>query len=447
MVSKKNKSTILWLARRVAACALVCVLTLTALVTVPAVAAETDADNVGTTLIGLLVTDSSKNQSVGEGGKPGESTVGLRVTNSGSTKPIIVRVTFHSGTEGAWSDGSHAQEFDVQLLELTLPPSSNPTRPDYEFDCWVSEDGVEADFTRPTVESTDWYARWKAIPYDIFYNLGDGKNADKNPATYDIETSVTLADALPPEGFQFDGWTCEQLNITKPKKEPTIPKGTKGDLTFEASFSLANYIVTFNSNGGSEVASQEVTYRSTVTKPADPTRGGYEFLDWYKDKDLTIPWNFDTDTVPAKEMTLYAKWAEHIVCDVPIPVTLTVDAAGQVSEVLQNGKSYKFVSGTTAPIVVASATSTLLAGADTLFPDEAAKKDVAILIKPEGDVQKSIPLATSDPIALGFHIDTKQTLPVSFGLYLPATARLNYLVNDGTAEIASISYTVSLATP
>lgn len=65
--------------------------------------------------------------------------------------------------------------------------------------------------------------------------------------------------------------------------------------------------VKFESNGGSPVPSQTVTYGQTLARPDNPTREGYHFVGWYQDIDLQIPWDFDADTVQGN-MTLYAKW-------------------------------------------------------------------------------------------------------------------------------------------
>lgn len=67
------------------------------------------------------------------------------------------------------------------------------------------------------------------------------------------------------------------------------------------------YTVTFNSNGGSAVDSASVASGGKVTKPANPARDGYTFVNWYKDENCTAVWNFDADTVTAN-ITLYAKW-------------------------------------------------------------------------------------------------------------------------------------------
>ena len=47
------------------------------------------------------------------------------------------------------------------------------------------------------------------------------------------------------------------------------------------------YTVTFDSNGGSAVPDQGVYEGEKVTKPGDPTRGGYSFVAWYKEEGLT----------------------------------------------------------------------------------------------------------------------------------------------------------------
>ena len=70
--------------------------------------------------------------------------------------------------------------------------------------------------------------------------------------------------------------------------------------------------VTFNSNGGSAVNKiTDIEVGDKIKKPVDPTRDGYTFAGWYKDKELTTPWVFTTDTITGK-ITLYAKWTTNI---------------------------------------------------------------------------------------------------------------------------------------
>jgi uncharacterized repeat protein (TIGR02543 family) len=64
--------------------------------------------------------------------------------------------------------------------------------------------------------------------------------------------------------------------------------------------------VTFNSNGGSDVASKSVRNGGTVTAPTEPTKTNYDFKGWYSDAALTQAYAFTTSVT--SNITLYAKW-------------------------------------------------------------------------------------------------------------------------------------------
>lgn len=69
----------------------------------------------------------------------------------------------------------------------------------------------------------------------------------------------------------------------------------------------AEYTVTFDSNGGTAVASQAVKEGEKVAKPANPTHTGWGFLRWSATKDGTTAFDFDKETVTG-DITLYAVW-------------------------------------------------------------------------------------------------------------------------------------------
>lgn len=85
------------------------------------------------------------------------------------------------------------------------------------------------------------------------------------------------------------------------------PDNTSAEATHYEYMQTKPFVVTFNSNGGSDVDSQNVVNGGKVTEPDAPTKTGYTFDAWYSDEDLTDAWTFATDTVTAN-MTLYAKW-------------------------------------------------------------------------------------------------------------------------------------------
>jgi uncharacterized repeat protein (TIGR02543 family) len=85
-----------------------------------------------------------------------------------------------------------------------------------------------------------------------------------------------------------------------------IIKGTVGNLTLYAKWTLNSYTLSFNSNGGSPVTAVTQDYATTVSKPTDPTKVGYTFAGWYINSSLTTAYTFTT--MPAEDITLYAKW-------------------------------------------------------------------------------------------------------------------------------------------
>lgn len=66
--------------------------------------------------------------------------------------------------------------------------------------------------------------------------------------------------------------------------------------------------VTFDTDGGTAIPSQSVRTGAKATKPADPTKEGYEFGGWYEEDTFTTVFDFD-DPITANT-TVYAKFTE-----------------------------------------------------------------------------------------------------------------------------------------
>ena len=72
-------------------------------------------------------------------------------------------------------------------------------------------------------------------------------------------------------------------------------------LTLYPVWNANKYTITFDTAGGSEIASITQDYGTRITAPANPTREGYTFLGWDKE----IP-----ETMPAENITITAQWKE-----------------------------------------------------------------------------------------------------------------------------------------
>ena len=83
-------------------------------------------------------------------------------------------------------------------------------------------------------------------------------------------------------------------------------------MTIKAKWTVNQYTLTFDTNGGSAIAPITQDYGTAITAPADPTKTGYTFAGWTP----AIP-----ATMPAENMTIKAKWAVN-------QYTLTFDTNG-----------------------------------------------------------------------------------------------------------------------
>ncbi|MBP3255783.1 MAG: InlB B-repeat-containing protein [Clostridia bacterium] len=113
---------------------------------------------------------------------------------------------------------------------------------------------------------------------------------------------------------------------------PVIVSGQDGNNT-------STFTVTFNTNGGSIVASQSVTSGNKATRPAtNPTREGFTFDDWYADSSFTTKFNFD-EAITANT-TVYAKWtssASVTPTPTPTPTPAATPTTNQDSSLPQTG--------------------------------------------------------------------------------------------------------------
>ena len=86
-------------------------------------------------------------------------------------------------------------------------------------------------------------------------------------------------------------------------------------------YKKVNYTVSYETNGGSSVATATVINGKTAEKPNDPTRDGYIFVGWYLDNAFTTPFVFGTHPVTA-DTTVYAQWVEKSGTDFEYSVAL-----------------------------------------------------------------------------------------------------------------------------
>lgn len=103
------------------------------------------------------------------------------------------------------------------------------------------------------------------------------------------------------EGYMTITWKGAPLSFT------TVPISRTYHVVWDDLAS--SYMITFNSQGGSVVSNIVGAYGTPVTLPT-PTRAGYTFGGWYTTAACTGT-AYTTSTMPATNLTLYAKWTPN----------------------------------------------------------------------------------------------------------------------------------------
>ena len=165
--------------------------------------------------------------------------------------------------------------------EITAP--DNPTRKGYTFKGWDKEIPETMPAENITVK-----AQWGINQYTITFDTNGG--SEIAPITQDYGTKITAPDKPTRKGYTFKGWDKE------------IPETMPADnITVKAQWEINQYTITFDTNGGSEIAPITQDYGTEITAPDNPTRKGYTFKGWDKE----IP-----ETMPAENITITARWKD-----------------------------------------------------------------------------------------------------------------------------------------
>ena len=163
--------------------------------------------------------------------------------------------------------------------EITVP--DNPTRKGYTFKGWDKEIPKTMPAENITVK-----AQWEINQYTITFDTNGG--SEIAPITQDYGTEITAPDNPTRKGYTFKGWDKE------------IPKTMSAEnMTVKAQWEINQYTITFDTNGGSDIAPITQAYGTKITAPDNPTRKGYTFKGWDKE----IP-----KTMPAENITVKAQW-------------------------------------------------------------------------------------------------------------------------------------------
>nr|WP_312025422.1 InlB B-repeat-containing protein [Listeria cossartiae] len=193
----------------------------------------------------------------------------------------------------------------VIYQELLYEPTK-PTKEDYTFIGWydAKTGGNKWDFATDRMPGDDitLYAQFRANAFPVNFNAGD------TTTTQIVDYPGVIKEPTKPTkiGYTFTGWYDAETDGNKWNFQNPMQAN---ELTLYAQFSLNSYKATLNADD--TTTSQTIDYDGLLEEPAAPTKAGYTFTGWYDAKTGGNKWNFQTNKMPAKDVTLYAQFSKN----------------------------------------------------------------------------------------------------------------------------------------
>ncbi|EHT9627578.1 BspA family leucine-rich repeat surface protein [Listeria monocytogenes] len=206
-------------------------------------------------------------------------------------------------------------ENPVNFKDITVTGSVDTTQPGL-YTVAYSYGGITSTATITVLETmpASWISFFvdgtnvRAIPGSALstpeWDLTTGLWDKWNPGTVKVPT-----DKLPSEptkqGYEFKGWKDTAGTIVDFHKLD-LDLNSQHEFDFYAAFEKKEYTVTFDVEGKQK--QQAVLFEELITEPTVPNKAGYAFTGWYDAKTGGTKWDFSTDTMPAGNVILYARF-------------------------------------------------------------------------------------------------------------------------------------------
>ena len=231
-------------------------------------------------------------------------------------------------------DGTGGQDYYYSRIPFTLILNSNgqvstvpyrygakldrlnddPARLGYIFDGWYTDETYQNEFTETTMPAKNLtlYAKW--LPDDIYYFLVLRKEGEDGKWSQATETRTGKTDetvAIDPADFLTDD---EKGTYVIPEMMSYTVSAEDGG-TVSISYARRRFSLTYDLNAADAewvsdpgVKQYRVGAVLKLLTQSYVKRAGYTFDGWYTDETCTSGNEFTATTMPAENITLYAKW-------------------------------------------------------------------------------------------------------------------------------------------
>ena len=222
------------------------------------------------------------------------------------------------------TDGGNPLTIDTITKDFgsTVSQPNAPTKRGYTFRGWF-EEGAEAPYVFNKIEARNvsLKAKWEVRKYSIIFDSDGGTKVETITKLFG-EKVEKPADPIK-EGYTFEGW-YEATSLFA----YTFNTIEAREVSLKAVWSINQYTINFNSNGGTSVKPITQDYGTTVLAPTNPTKTGYTFAGWYEDGKTNA---YAFNKIEARNVSLKAKWIAN-----QYSITFDSDGGTPVGKITQN---------------------------------------------------------------------------------------------------------------
>ena len=179
---------------------------------------------------------------------------------------------------------------------ITLP---TPTRTGYTFRGWL--DSVNnatypagTQYTVPA-RNVELSGQWEINRFTVTFDSNGGSGVEAQQVDYNTEAHEPAQPTR--SGYTFKAWQLDGTDYAFTNK-------VTADITLKATWTENNVTVTFDTDGGTPVPTEQIIRHSgLVMRPDDPIKTGATFTGWYNGDE-----KYDFKTPVTANMTLKARW-------------------------------------------------------------------------------------------------------------------------------------------
>ncbi|EAD2777775.1 LPXTG cell wall anchor domain-containing protein [Listeria monocytogenes] len=190
------------------------------------------------------------------------------------------------------------------VYQKKINEPTKPVKDGYTFIGWYDAEtgGKKWDFANDLMPANNitLYARFASKTYPMTFD-NDGVTTTE---TVDYDGLAEEPTTPTKAGYTFDGWYDAETGGNK--WNFATNKMPAKNMTLYARFSLKAYTATFNVED--TTTTQAVDYDALIEEPTAPTKEGHTFDGWYDAETGGSKWDFAANKMPAKDVTLYARF-------------------------------------------------------------------------------------------------------------------------------------------